>query len=217
MHGTCRTPQNDGMRTLLLALAATQILSLGDSYTIGESVPEAERFPNQLARELGVAPPTIFAKTGWTTDELGAALNAFLPKSRPGLVTLLIGVNNQYRGRDASEYRDQFRALLARAIGFAAGKSARVIVVSIPDWSVTPFAAERDRQRIAAEIDAFNAINRDEAGRAGAAYVDVTPISRRAADDPGLTASDGLHPSGSMYAAWASEILPKSLEALGRA
>ena len=202
-------------------VAEPRFLALGDSYTIGEAVPAEERWPVRLAallrrRGTTVADPVIVATTGWTTDELARGIEAANPTGRFELVTLLIGVNNQYRGRDASEYRDQFRALLARAIGFAGGKPARVIVVSIPDWSVTPFAADRDRPRIAAEIDAFNAINRDEARRAGAGYVDVTPISRRAAADQALTASDGLHPSGSMYAAWASEMLPKALEALGQ-
>ena len=206
MHGTCRTPQNDVMRMFLLALAATRILSLGDSYTIGESVPEAERFPNQLARELGVPAPTILARTGWTTDELSDALDRFLPKDRHQLVTLLIGVNNQYRGRDAQQYRKEFAGLLRRAIGFAGDDPKRVIVVSIPDWGATPFAKGRDRAKIAREIDQFNAINREEAARAGARWVDITPISRR--NDPSLVASDGLHPSGKQYAEWVKRIAP---------
>jgi len=178
----------------------TRYLALGDSYTIGESVAPAERFPNQLARELGIGEPQIIAKTGWTTDELDAAIDAAEPKGPYDLVTLLIGVNNQYRGRDAEEYRKQFVALLQRAIGFAGGDPKKVIVVSIPDWGVTPFAANRDRAKIAREIDHFNAINLEEAARAGARYVDITPISRR--DDPSLIASDGLHPSGKQYAEW---------------
>lgn len=176
-------------------------LALGDSYTIGESVAEADRFPNQLARELGIEPPLIIARTGWTTDELNAAIDAAGPKGTYDLVTLLIGVNNQYRGRDAEEYRDQFAALLQRAIGFAGGDPRKVIVVSIPDWGVTPFAEGRDRAQIAAEIDRYNAVNRDEAARAGAKYVDVTPISRR--DDPTLVADDKLHPSSKQYTEWA--------------
>lgn len=183
---------------------SSRYLALGDSYTIGESVPEAERFPNQLARILGIGEPQIIAKTGWTTDELNAAIDAASPQGPFELVTLLIGVNNQYRGRDAEQYRGEFKALLQRAIGFAGGDAKRVIVVSIPDWGVTPFAETRDRARIAREIDQYNAINRDEAARAGVRYVDITPISRR--PDPALIAEDKLHPSGKQYAEWAKAI-----------
>jgi lysophospholipase L1-like esterase len=184
--------------------ANPRYLALGDSYTIGESVDAKDRFPNQLSRELGLGEPLIIAKTGWTTDELDAAIDAADPKGPFELVTLLIGVNNQYRGRDAEQYRSEFVALLRRAIGFAGGDPGKVIVVSIPDWGVTPFAADRDRAKIAREIDRFNAINREEAMRAGARYVDITPISRR--NDPSLVATDGLHPSGKQYAEWAKAI-----------
>lgn len=179
-------------------------LALGDSYTIGESVPASERFPVQLARALGLGEPQIIAKTGWTTDELNAAIDAADPRGPFDLVTLLVGVNNQYRGRSADEYRTQFAALLDRAIGFAGGDAGKVIVVSIPDWGVTPFAEGRDRAKIAREIDQFNAINREEAARAGARWVDITPISRR--NDPTLVAADGLHPSGKQYAEWVKAI-----------
>jgi undecaprenyl-diphosphatase len=175
-------------------------LALGDSYTIGESVDVSERFPVQLARAMNLSEPQIIAKTGWTTDELNAAIDAANPQGPFDLVTLLIGVNNQYRGRSADEYRTQFTALLQRAIGFAGGNASHVIVVSIPDWGVTPFAEGRDRAKIAREIDQFNAINREEAKRAGAKWVDITPISRR--DDRALVAGDGLHPSGKQYAEW---------------
>jgi lysophospholipase L1-like esterase len=181
-------------------------LALGDSYTIGESVPEAERFPNQLARELGIPAPQIIARTGWTTDELNAAMDAADPQGPFDLVTLLIGVNNQYRGRDAEQYRGEFAALLRRAIGFAGGDPKKVIVVSIPDWGVTPFAEGRDRAKVAREIDQYNAINREEAERAGAKYVDITPISRR--DDAALVAEDKLHPSGKQYSEWVKKIVP---------
>ncbi len=184
----------------------TRYLALGDSYTIGESVAESERFPVQLARALGVGDPQIIAKTGWTTDELNAAIDAANPQGPFDLLTLLIGVNNQYRGRSADEYRTQFVGLLNRAIGFAGGDAKKVIVVSIPDWGVTPFAEGRDRAKIAHEIDQFNAINREEAARAGAKWVDITPISRRS--DPALVAGDGLHPSGKQYAEWVKLIAP---------
>jgi lysophospholipase L1-like esterase len=189
-----------------------RILCLGDSYTIGESVPVAERWPVQLAevlreRGMDVADPVIIAKTGWTTDELSEAIDEADPQGPFDLVTLLIGVNNQYRGRSAEEYRREFRGLLARAIGFTGGRADRVLVLSIPDWGVTPYAADRDRQQISREIDAFNAINREETGKAGARYVDITPISREAVSQPALIAEDGLHPSGGMYRRWVEAVL----------
>lgn len=180
-------------------------LALGDSYTIGESVPENERFPVVLAKMLKLGEPQIIAKTGWTTDELNTAIDAADPKGPFELVTLLIGVNNQYRGRDAEQYRGEFTGLLKRAIGFAGGDAKKVIVVSIPDWGVTPFAEGRDRAKIATEIDRYNAINREETLRAGARYVDITPISRQ--HDASLVAADGLHPSGKQYLEWAKTIV----------
>ena len=198
-----------------------RILSLGDSYTIGEAVNAADRWPVRLAvrlREKGIAAddPLIIARTGWTTDELDRAIDAAPLDGEFDLVTLLIGVNNQYRGRSSDDYRSQFRGLLDRAISNAGGRASRVLVVSIPDWGVTPFAADsgRDVVRIGREIDAFNAVCRDEASRAGARFVDVTAISRRARNEWELIAGDGLHPSGAMYEEWAREILPVALEAL---
>jgi lysophospholipase L1-like esterase len=191
---------------------APRILALGDSYTIGESVAVEDRWPNQLARALGAPQPEIIAKTGWTTDELNAAIDAANPKGPYSLVTLLIGVNNQYRGRDAEQYRHEFSALLQRAIGFAGGDAQKVIVVSIPDWGVTPFAKDRDHTKIASEIDHYNAINREETLRAHARYVDITPVSRR--PDPALIAPDGLHPSAAQYAEWTKSILPEARAAL---
>lgn len=202
--------------------ARVRFLALGDSYTIGESVAVAERWPVQLATRLGdegvdVAPPEIVAVTGWTTDELDAGIDDADPQGPYDLVSLLIGVNNQYRGRDVENYRAEFRALLQRAIGFASGEPERVIVVSIPDWGVTPFAErdERGRERIGAEIDRYNAVAREETGAAGAHYVDITPVSRTAADDPALTADDGLHPSGAMYGRWTDRVLPVARDVLG--
>jgi lysophospholipase L1-like esterase len=196
-----------------------RLLALGDSYTIGESVEESERWPVQLGarlQEQGIttAPPQIIARTGWTTDELAAAIEETLPRGPYDLVTLQIGVNNQYRGRDAEEYRLEFRALLEEAVKFAGSRPDRVIVLSIPDWGVTPYAEGRDRSGIAQEIDRFNAINRDETVRAGARYVDITPESRRAALEPVLVAGDGLHPSGEMYRLWAALVLPHATSAL---
>jgi lysophospholipase L1-like esterase len=187
-------------------------LALGDSYTIGESVAAEERFPMQLARELHLGEPQIIAKTGWTTDELNAAIDAANVQGTFDLVTLLIGVNNQYRGRDAEQYRGEFAALLQRAIGFAGGNAQRVVVVSIPDWGVTPFAEGRDRVQIAREIDRYNAINREESLRAGARYVDITPASR--GGDPALVAGDKLHPSARQYSEWVRAIVPEARAAL---
>lgn len=192
--------------------SAIRYLALGDSYTIGESVAESERWPNQLASVLrqsgkNVADPTIIARTGWTTDELSKAIDDAAPAASWDLVSLLIGVNNQYRGRDAEQYRKEFVVLLRRAIQLARGNAGRVVVVSIPDWGVTPFAKDRDRAKIAREIDLYNAINREESQRLGVIYVDITPVSRE--PDPDLVAGDGLHPSGKQYAAWTRLIAAK--------
>jgi lysophospholipase L1-like esterase len=194
-------------------------LALGDSYTIGQNVSLSERWPVQLARRLReegihLADPQIIARTGWTTDELSRAMDQADIQGPYHLVTLLIGVNNQYRGRPGEEYRAQFAALVQRAVALAADKPSRVIVLSIPDWSVTPFAAGEDRVRIAAEIARFNALNREEATRAGARYVDITPLSREAQQDPSLLTSDELHPSGKMYQGWTELVLPEARAAL---
>jgi lysophospholipase L1-like esterase len=193
-------------------------LVLGDSYTIGESVEEFERWPNQLADLLGAnniqADATIIARTGWTVDELWEGIQADSPDGTYDLVTLLIGVNDQYRGYPVDGYREDFHFMLGKAIEYAGGDPKRVLVLSIPDWGVTPFAAGGDRDRIAKEIDRFNAINREETENAGAHYVDITPISRDAINDPSLIAPDGLHPSGKMYSMWAEAVLPVALEIL---
>ena len=200
-------------------MGAVSFLALGDSYTIGEGVAEEGRWPVQLAarlRDQGITvdAPRIVATTGWTTDELSAAMDeaALLPGY--GLVTLLIGVNNQYRGRSATEYREQFLALLQRAIDLA-GDARRVVVASIPDWGVTAFAEGRDRAAIARDIDTFNAIACEEAVRMQARWVDVTPASREAGANPGMLVDDGLHPSVGQYAIWTNLILPEAKAALG--
>lgn len=193
-------------------------LALGDSYTIGESVPEANRWPNQLADLLATQGKqtdiTIIARTGWTTDELWQGIQEQEVTPPYDLVSLLIGVNNQYRGYDLDEYRKQFNFLLKKSIEYAGRDPRRVIVLSIPDWSVTPFAWGRDIKQIAADIDAFNAVNRKESKKAKVHYVDVTPLSREADPDKSLIAGDGLHPSGKMYAEWAKLVLPEALKAL---
>lgn len=200
--------------TSTAARSPIRVLALGDSYTIGESVEESERWPVQLARALegsgyAVAEVQIIARTGWTTFELDAGIDAADPQGPFDLVTLLIGVNNQFRGLDPVEYREDFSALLDRAQGFSAGP---VLVVSIPDWGVTPFGARYDPSQVAIEIDLFNAIASEEATARGVPFVDITPISR--SGDPILVAGDGLHPSGAQYGAWVTEILPTALRLL---
>jgi len=192
-------------------------LALGDSYTIGESVPVYENFPYQsvqMLRQKGKSfyAPEIVAKTGWTTDELSAGIDktSFLPSY--DIVSLLIGVNNQYRGRSKDEYAVQFEALLKRAIAFAGGKVAHVFVISIPDWGATPFAADRDRAKIAEEINAFNDINQKISSKYKVHYIDITPGSREALADPSLVAKDKLHPSGSEYARWAALLAAEVLK-----
>lgn len=209
------------MRELPGVREMARFLALGDSYTIGESVSPEERWPVQLAamlreRGIDIGEPELIATTGWTTDELALAIMEREPRGPFALVSLLIGVNNQYRGRPLDEYRDRFRGLLDQAIAFAGDEPGRVMVLSIPDWGVTPFAEDRDRAQIARDIDAFNAVNRDESQRAGARYVDVTPLSRIAAANVALVAPDGLHPSGLMYRSWAELALTGALAALTR-
>lgn len=195
--------------------AGLSYLALGDSYTIGESVPEAGRWPVQLAAALraqGIAldDPRIIATTGWTTDELSAAMDAAEPLGRHDVVSLLIGVNNQYRGWNLGEYRVEFADLLERAIALAGDRPGRVLVLSIPDWGVTPFgqASGRDTAEIARQLDAFNAAAADECAARGVAFVDITPVSRERGAEPGMVADDGLHPSAAMYAEWTRLALP---------
>ncbi|MBD3383393.1 SGNH/GDSL hydrolase family protein [candidate division KSB1 bacterium] len=196
-------------------------LALGDSYTIGESVETSQRYPVLLVNRLrqvgySVSDPVIVARTGWTTDELAAGITASGVTGPFDLVSLLIGVNNQYRGRDVDTYRTEFCALLQQAVDFAGGKAEKVFVLSIPDWGVTPFAASWDREKIAREIDQYNAVNREETCKRGILYVDVTPVSRQALEDPSLIAEDGLHPSGKMYAAWVERALPGVIRILNQ-
>lgn len=201
-------------------------LALGDSYTIGEGVPEAGRWPVQLAdllRARGIAldAPRIIATTGWTTDELDAGIDAAhaaapIPTDH-ALVSLLIGVNNQYRGRSLAEYEVQFAGLLERAIEFAGGEASRVIVLAIPDWGVTPFAIQsgRDRAQIATQLDAFNLSAQRMTEARGARFVDTAPVSRERGGEVAMLADDGLHPSGAMYALWAEAALATAENAAG--
>lgn len=189
----------------------TSYLAIGDSYTIGESVPVSENFPNQTAGLLkkagiNITEPTIIAKTGWTTDELQEQLSRTRLAVPFDFVTLLIGVNNQYRGRSGDEYAKQFEELLQQAIGYAGGKTNHVIVLSIPDWSVTPFAEGRDRNQIAKEIDLYNSINERISKQYKVHYINITPFTRESATDKTLVAKDGLHPSAKDYTRWAEKV-----------
>lgn len=229
-------------------------LALGDSYTIGEGVAEDGRWAVRLARALraeglAIADPRIIARTGWTTDELDAAIDAAVaaesnaecgtnagsamgsragapgPEAGPAgpagvsgrlvpggfaFASLLIGVNNQYRGRSLDEYGEQFAGLLERALDFVGGRPERVLALSIPDWGVTPFAREQGRNpaEISAEIDAFNRRAAEICGGHGVAFVDITPVSRDRGGEAAMLAEDGLHPSAAMYARWVETALP---------
>lgn len=189
-------------------------LALGDSYTIGESVERSLIFPYQLldrVKVLGrtINPPTIIAQTGWTTSELQYAIKNSGVINKFDMVTLLIGVNNQYRGQSREVYRKEFKELLETAISYAKGDKNHVFVISIPDWSATPYGKQYgNQQAVAADIDAFNAINKAETLALGISYTDITPASRLAATDGELVASDGLHPSAKMYQSWAFQLAP---------
>ena len=186
-------------------------LALGDSYTIGQSVLSSENFPNQTVQLLNqqnynFKSPEILATTGWTTDELQNNINSRTFTPPYDFVSLLIGVNNQYRGRSVENYKPEFESLLKQAIQFAGGNADRVIVLSIPDWGVAPFANGRDRAQIAKEINDHNAANKSISEVYKVHYIDITPGSREAATDLSLIAGDGLHPSAKEYTRWAQKV-----------
>ncbi|SNS77620.1 Lysophospholipase L1 [Ekhidna lutea] len=187
-------------------------LALGDSYTIGEAVDVGERWPVQLARRLRKdsiqVDPVIVATTGWTTDELLAGIVKADVEGTYDFVSLLIGVNNQYRGYPIDQYEKEFKQLLDQAIQFAGGNPYNVMVVSIPDYGVTPFATKKmlDEEKIARELDNYNAIAEKITKLRDVKFIDITPGSKKAKDDPSLIASDGLHPSGKMYTQWVDQM-----------
>ena len=190
-----------------------KILALGDSYTIGQSVSSDQRFPDQVKTFLGydsiqIAAPTYVATTGWTTGNLLSALNSGNYSKDYDFVTLLIGVNNQYQGQPLAQYKTDFTELLTRAIQYAANRKNRVFVLSIPDYSVTPFAEGHDTAAISRAIDDFNAANKAITLQMGVSYTDITAISRLARTDQSFTAQDGLHPSGKQYTLWAQLLKP---------
>ena len=210
---SCKKISTQGMSMQPPTQSSYTFLALGDSYTIGQLVAEADRFPNitaELLRNMGKGSsvPMIVATTGWTTANLLNAINANPPGNNFDVVTLLIGVNNQYQGRSIAEYRTEFTQLLVKAIHFARGNKTHVFVLSIPDYSVTPFAQNSDVARIAMEIDIFNSVNRELSISFGVNYLDITPISREGKTDNSLHTTDGLHPSGKQYRRWANLLAP---------
>lgn len=194
-------------------------LALGDSYTIGESVAEEDRWPVQLAeflREQGykMAAPKIIAKTGWTTENLLRGMENDLEIHRDfDLVSILIGVNNQYQNKPVGEYEEQLRQIFRRAINHSKTMEKGVFAVSIPDYGYTPFGAE-NQEEISAKLEVFNDIFRRVAEDYNVDFYNITPISQTASENPGLVASDGLHPSGEMYRLWVQEIAYKVAEKL---
>lgn len=188
-------------------------LALGDSYTIGESVPESMRWPVQLTDSLSesgieVADLKIIARTGWTTAELQEGISRAQLSPPYDFVSLLIGVNNQYRGYDIEIYKTEFRELLEQSIQFAGGDSSKVFVVSIPNYGVTPFGQSRGENRIRKELLEYDAIARQIASEYEIPFINITPISEEAKTDMSLIAEDELHPSGNMYSLWVHEMLP---------
>lgn len=186
-------------------------LALGDSYTIGEAVPLTESFPYRVVqllrkKEYNFNAPEVIAKTGWTTDELQDAITNYIFLSRYDFVTILIGVNNQYRGRDAIEYKQHFEEILKKAIELANGKKEHVIVISIPDYSTTPYAATMDTDKIAKEVEVFNGINKALSIQYKVNYADIALGIKDSKNDASLMTQDGLHPSDKEYTKWAEKI-----------
>lgn len=188
-------------------------LALGDSYTIGQGVQPSERFPIQTinllkTESLKISDPVFIATTGWTTTNLMNAINLQNPAKTFDIVTLLIGVNDQYQRMDTGGYRIRFTQLLNTAITLASSNKKRVFVLNIPDYSVTPFVSASDKARVSMEIDRFNGINKQVTIQYNISYTDITPSTRQATTDATLIAGDGLHPSGKEYAKWAQMLAP---------
>lgn len=190
-------------------------LALGDSYTIGESVSSSERWPNQLVQLLRkdgyqIGDPKIIARTGWTTSDLKSSIDQQNIKERYDLVTILIGVNNQYRNGSVEVFREEYVEILNKALELANYNAKNVIVLSIPDWGVSPYAKNRDREKISEEINLFNKVKREESSRRMVKFINITDISRKALTNEDYIAKDGLHFSGQMYRLWADEVFQRS-------
>ncbi|HLG38518.1 MAG TPA: SGNH/GDSL hydrolase family protein [Chitinophagaceae bacterium] len=195
------------------ATSAKKYLALGDSYTIGQSVPETDRFPAQTKKWLAdqgfnMNDPLIIATTGWTTTDLQNAVAAQNPAGPYDVVSLLIGVNDQYRWHDTTGYRNRFLQLLNKSIQLAGSRRDHVFVLSIPDYSVTPFGQNLDTALIRLQIDQLNEINKEVTLQNNCQYLDITPSTREAANDLSLIAGDGLHPSVKEYKKWADRLGP---------
>lgn len=204
---TTMPPQNDTKETKNI-----KILALGDSYTKGESIAQKSSFPYQLKAKLEsdnsfkVTQLKVVAETGWSTSNLSSALNVEPIKDTFDLVTLLIGVNNQFRKIPIQDFETEFLDLLQRAIGYAGNDKSKVVVLSIPDYGATPFGAG-SAALIGKDIDRYNSVKKSIANLVGVTYINITPISRKGAEDNSLVASDGLHPSAKMYTLWVEEML----------
>jgi len=212
---SCKTTEISGPMSKTTQLA---YLALGDSYTIGEGVDKSDRYPNQLVKRLSKETffnwknPKIIAKTGWTVDELNEGINGTRLRDKPfDLVTLLIGVNNQYTERPVNVYKTEFEAMLKRAIRFAGDKPDHVVVLSIPDWGVTPFAINRgsDKAKVASEIDAYNQAKKEVCDNYGVAFIDITEDYREIGANPEMVVEDDLHPSGLVFTRWADELFKR--------
>ena len=193
------------------AIQNLSFLALGDSYTIGEGVHLQNSFPYQMAdilrnKNIHLNPPIMVAKTGWTTSELYTAIESSNLNNEYDIVTLLIGVNNQYRGKPIQEFTDEYKMLLQKAISLAGNKRSHVLALSIPDWSVTPFAEGRDKKKIADEINSFNTIVKSISCSSEVPFIDITTEYRARSVDPSFIAQDRLHPSGKEYQAWSVKI-----------
>ena len=194
-------------------------LALGDSYTVGTSERPENSWPQQLVKTLAnkgilIKAPKIIAGAGWTTEKLISEVQSSNLNTEYDLVSLLIGVNNQYRGLDINLFRKQFLSLLEKSISLAGNDTSKIFVLSIPDWGVMPFAALRDTKKITLEIGKYNAIIKEEVAKRNVLYIDITKLSRKAIMDKTLIASDGLHPSKKMYKTWVKKILKNIIKRL---
>lgn len=212
---SCISTQNISKQNQDMDSNGLTYLALGDSYTIGEGVAAKDRYPHQaveMLKESGInfSEPKIIATTGWTTDELAKGIQAADIKGKNyDLVTILIGVNNQFRGRPVENYQKEFRQLLEDGITFAKGDKSHVVVLSIPDWGVTPFAVNRgsDQEKVALEIDLYNKAKKAIAEEMGVDYIDITEHYRINGMKPESVVSDNLHPSGLIYQYWAEKLV----------
>ena len=193
-------------------------LALGDSYTIGTSELPKNSWPNQLKDMLDKkgfsTKTTILAKAGWTSEQLLVAVKKSKIKPDFDLVSLFIGVNNQYRSQDIKSFKSDFSILLEKSIELAKNNASKVFVISIPDWSVTPFAKFKDKSKITKELKEYNDFIKQEAKEQGVLYIDITQLSRNAEVNSSLIASDSLHPSKKMYKSWVKKINKKILKKL---